>query len=353
MTAALAGTSTITVKDSVGATKTFDVVTDGSGNFIALSVICDQAAAATCASVGTAGSPSTNAMTVQAVTLGHGTAANAMRVELPTDGTGLVNAAQSGTWNVTVNTALPAGSNQIGTVNPATPATWGLSSGQNASAPTNDILSGCQFNTSPTTISTTNVSPTQCNNVGSLLIDMKSMGNTAISSSCVANYGTSPGAVACPSANTFVTNANTNGQKTMANSSPVVIASDQSVGDPCTFQAKTNVAISTATGTTALVTGVSAKKIYVCSLALVVPSAVSVSLSEGSSSTCGTSNQAAVIGVATNGTAANGMPFAANGGVSYGSGSGTVAQTATAANYLCLFQSGTAQIAGNLTYVQQ
>lgn len=32
---------------------------------------------------------------------GHGTAAGAIRVELPTDGTGVVNAAQSGTWNVT------------------------------------------------------------------------------------------------------------------------------------------------------------------------------------------------------------------------------------------------------------
>lgn len=31
---------------------------------------------------------------------GHGTAAGALRVELPTDGTGLVNAAQSGTWNI-------------------------------------------------------------------------------------------------------------------------------------------------------------------------------------------------------------------------------------------------------------
>jgi hypothetical protein len=101
------------------------------------------------------------------------------------------------------------------------------------------------------------------------------------------------------------------------------------------------------------VTGVSAKKIYVCSLILVAPSAVSVSLSEGSSSTCGTSNQAAVIGVATNGTAANGMAFAANGGLTLGNGGNTVAATATAANYLCLFQSGTAQIAGNLTYVQQ
>jgi len=122
--------------------------------------------------------------------------------------------------------------------------------------------------------------------------------------------------------------------------------------DPCS-SAKTNVPISTASGTTALVTGVSAKKIYICSLALIAPSAVSVSLSEGSGTTCGTSNQAGVIGVATNGTAGNGMPLAANGGLTLGNGLGTVAATATAADYLCLFQSGTAQIAGNLTYVQQ
>lgn len=99
--AALAGSATITTKDAGGTTRTFFVVTDGSTNYYAAGVICDQAAAAACASVGAAGSPSTNALTVQAVTLGHGTAANAMRVELPTDGTGLVNAAQSGTWNIT------------------------------------------------------------------------------------------------------------------------------------------------------------------------------------------------------------------------------------------------------------
>jgi hypothetical protein len=122
--------------------------------------------------------------------------------------------------------------------------------------------------------------------------------------------------------------------------------------DPCFGAAKTNVTISTASGTTALVTGVSAKKIYVCSFVIVAPSAVSVSLSEGSGTTCGTSNQAGVIGVATNGTAANGMPFAANGGLALGNGNGTVASTATNADYLCLFQSGTAQLAGNLTYVQ-
>lgn len=123
--------------------------------------------------------------------------------------------------------------------------------------------------------------------------------------------------------------------------------------DPCAYAAKTNVPISTASGTLALVTGVSAKKIYVCSLVLIAPSAVSVSLAEGSGTTCGTSNQAGVIGVATNGTAANGMPLAANGGLTLGNGGGSIAITATAADYLCLFQSGTAQIAGNLTYVQQ
>jgi hypothetical protein len=153
--------------------------------------------------------------------------------------------------------------------------------------------------------------------------------------------------------NVNVNNANANGQAVMASSSPVALASNQSVADPCMFQAKTNVPISTASGTLALVTGVSAKKIYVCSLVLVSSGAISVSLSEGSGTTCGTSAQAGVIGVATNGTAANGLPLAANGGLTLGNGGGTVAATATNANYLCLFQSGTTQMAGNLTYVQQ
>ena len=143
------------------------------------------------------------------------------------------------------------------------------------------------------------------------------------------------------------------GSTTASASIPVVIASNQTAADPCMFQAKTNAGFSSATGTFALVTGVAAKRIFVCSFAVIVPSAVSVSLAEGSSSTCGTSSQAAVIGVATSGTASQGMPLAANGGLTLGNGGGTVASTATAANYLCLFQSGVAQIAGNLTYVQQ
>ena len=170
------------------------------------------------------------------------------------------------------------------------------------------------------------------------------------------NYGTSPGAVEVPGVNAFVTNTVAVSGASGAFASGAFASGsfvNATAGDPCMFQLKTNVAISTASGTTALVTGVSAKKSYVCSFSLIAPSAISVSLAEGSSATCGTSSQAAVMGVATSGTAANGLPLAANGGLTYGNGGGTVANTATAANYLCLFQSGTAQLAGNLTYVQQ
>jgi hypothetical protein len=169
----------------------------------------------------------------------------------------------------------------------------------------------------------------------------------------VTTFGTAPTGLNAIAVNSNVINATTLGQAASAASSPVVLASDQKVGDPCTYQLKTSFNINTASATTGLVAGVSAKKIYVCSIAVIAPSAVSVSLSEGSSTTCGTSNQAGVMGVATNGTAANGMALAANGGFTYGNGTGTVASTATAANAICLFQSGTAQLAGNLTYVQQ
>jgi hypothetical protein len=51
--ATMAGSSTITVLDSAGATQTYAVVTDGSGHFLAEQVICDYSAGANCASVNT------------------------------------------------------------------------------------------------------------------------------------------------------------------------------------------------------------------------------------------------------------------------------------------------------------
>lgn len=48
---AMAGTSTITVKDSTGATQTYDVITDGSGHFVSMTGLCDGVAAANCATI--------------------------------------------------------------------------------------------------------------------------------------------------------------------------------------------------------------------------------------------------------------------------------------------------------------
>jgi hypothetical protein len=330
--------------------------------------------------LGTAGAASADVISVQGI---------ASMTPLSTTVSGTAAVTQSGTWSV----------RNLGNAGAITDF-----AGQNASSPANAWLIGGQFNTAPTTITNGNASPLQLDNAGNLLVNVKTgsagladegtytQGTTNFTpagcffASAITNLSNAQGgAVQCtvdrnffvnlnkvagtaltaptaygsaPSGNVIgvnanVTNANANGQAAMANSSPVVLASNQTAADPCMFQAKTNVAVSTASGTVALVTGVSAKKIYVCSLSLVAAGAISVSLAEGSSNTCGTSAQAAVLGVATSGTAANGIALPANGGLTLGNGGGTVAATATNANYLCLFQSGTTQIAGNLTYVQQ
>lgn len=48
---ALAGSSTVTGKDAGGVTRTFDIITDGSGNYVWEHGVCDGTAAAQCAAV--------------------------------------------------------------------------------------------------------------------------------------------------------------------------------------------------------------------------------------------------------------------------------------------------------------
>jgi hypothetical protein len=173
----------------------------------------------------------------------------------------------------------------IGKVDPNTIATWGLMSGTTpGTAPTNTAIVGAIYNSSAPTATTGQTLPLQTDASGNLLVNIKagagsggtasadqaawtqgttsgtqiqgeytSGGATACSTakSCTvaltsdrsiftnmadwagtalgapSNYGTSPGAVTVPGVNAFVTNTNTNGSATSANSSPVVIASDQ------------------------------------------------------------------------------------------------------------------------------
>jgi hypothetical protein len=149
-----------------------------------------------------------------------------------------------------------------------------------------------------------------------------------------------------------VTNANSNGQAAMSASSPVVLANNQTAADPCMFAAKTNVPISmTGTTTIKLVSLASSQKIYICSLHLIASAATIWSIADGTkaSTECDTAAEA-VIGATT---ATHGLSLAANGGETQGSGAGTIALTNTAAHDLCLFQSGSGDLSGNITYVQR
>jgi hypothetical protein len=136
---AYAGAGTITTKDAGGVTRTFDVVTDGTGNFNPTAIICDGTAAAQCAAV-------------KAASTAAGATDPALVVAISPNNT--IAATQSGTWNVT---------NISGTV----------------SLPTGASTSALQTtgNTALTTINTTLGSPFQAGG---------SIGNTAF----IANAGT-------------------------------------------------------------------------------------------------------------------------------------------------------------------
>lgn len=167
----------------------------------------------------------------------------------------------------------------------------------------------------------------------------------------MANYGTSPGAVLVPGINAFVTNTNANGQAVAAASSPVVLPAAQVTADPCALGNKTNLPISqSGTSSVQLVALSGSTVIYVCSLSLIAAGATTVVLTTGTGSACVTGN-AAVIGDTT-ANIANGLSLAANGGLTLGNGSGTIAKGA-ASSELCMTLGTNVRMSGNLTYVQQ
>lgn len=121
--------------------------------------------------------------------------------------------------------------------------------------------------------------------------------------------------------------------------------------DPCQVQAHVfkPLAIATAT-TTNIITGTSAKKIYICQIILATGIANNATVIEGTTgATCG-SGTAGIFGGTTTGT---GFVFAANGGVSIGNGGYAIGQTATNANDICIITSAAGPLAGGITYVVQ
>lgn len=145
---------------------------------------------------------------------------------------------------------------------------------------------------------------------------------------------------------------NSNGQAAMASSAPVTLASNQSVADPCTFQAKKSKPINlTASGQ--IIAANSTNKIYICAIHLVTATAQNIALVEGTVTVCGTNTY----GLAGGATAATGWNFSANSGIALGNGSSTVispdADTNAAGAAVCLLLSSSGQTSGTVTFVQQ
>jgi hypothetical protein len=109
----------------------------------------------------------------------------------------------------------------------------------------------------------------------------------------------------------------------------------------------------TSATTQSLVSATGSKKIYICSISMIAGSADNVNFYDvASAGACSSAATDAVIGAVSN-TAANGLNFAANGGLTLGSGAGVVALTPTVNSTLCVVTSSSGPLAGNLTYVQQ
>jgi hypothetical protein len=120
--------------------------------------------------------------------------------------------------------------------------------------------------------------------------------------------------------------------------------------DPCQRGAKTYTVISQASSSaTTLVAGTSSKKTYVCSIFISpLAAAVNISIVEGTGTNC-SSVSAGLFGGTT---AANGANIALNGGFVYGTGASAIGVTATAADNLCILDSSSGQVSGNIVTVQ-
>lgn len=173
------------------------------------------------------------------------------------------------------------------------------------------------------------------------VVNTTQIAGTALGATAVVNYGTTPAAVAVPGVNAFVTNTNSNGANTAANSSPVVVASDQK--GPCTSKKTFN-----QTASTDLVT--STNKLWICGIVIISSSQQEVSFVEGTTTTtpCDTS-AVAVIG-ATTADSTHGLALPANGGWTNTAAVPWINTTVTA-NHLCLLQSSTGLVSGVITYM--
>jgi hypothetical protein len=379
-----AATGTITTKDAGGVTRTFDVQTYNAGaNFAPNQVICDPTTENQCASVSNGGalkvdgSAATQPVSAASLPLPTGAATSTLQTTINTTlgtpfqaggsiGNTSFASTQSGAWNVGGAAGSPVTMQNAVTAN-GNGSTLTVTNYETALVNVNCSVA-CSGGT------TINFEGTDSTGTYFSIAALPVGGATAAVSSAttsgqfwlpVAGLTTIRARISAYSAGTItvtgtpvygtnasiaqIANAVALGQAVMASSSPVALASNQSVADPCMFQAKSLAPFSTSSGGPVSIVALSGStKVYVCSITAVADTAIKLSFIDGTGGSCA-SAQHAIWGSTT---AASGMSIGATGGFSSGSGQGTVGVTA-AASAFCLLQSGTSLVAGNITYVQQ
>lgn len=119
--------------------------------------------------------------------------------------------------------------------------------------------------------------------------------------------------------------------------------------DPC--QANTKSPFTTSgTATVLLVTGVSSKKTYICSIVVVASAAQNIAIVEGTGATCGTGT-ATYPGLSGGTTAATGWNLAS--GLTFGNGAAFLGQATTNADNVCALLANAVQTNISGTYVTQ
>ncbi len=337
---------------------------------------------------GTAGTANANVLTVQGIA-----SMTALQVA------GTITANQGGAWTVAATQSGNWTNRIVGNAGGILDA-----AGQNASSPANELLVAGQFNTSPTSITSGNVSPLQVGSSGKLLVDGSGVtqpvsgtvtanagsGTFTVGGTVTANQGGAPwsenitqfGGVALSTG----TGASGTGipRVTVANDSNVLATQSgtwtvqqgtapwqenvtQFNGTAATAKASgtnaatTDTALVVApspnpstvctsikpinqTASTDLIT--STNKLHICGMLIVSATAQSISLVEGTGTVCATGIAALMGGT----TAAAGMALAANGGFTH-TAERAFMITQTTADHLCLLQSGAGQVSGFISYV--
>lgn len=232
--------------------------------------------------------------------------------------------------------------------------------GQNATSPANEVLVGGQFNTTPTVITSGNMSPLQMDQRGNLLVNLNAQASPLIIQTVSNDPAFPPTGLPSVLARGHLAFGSVSATSpfypigtvaplalTPFGEAKVAITNTPGVSIPglviCNTRTKIN-----QTGNTLLVTGISGVGVHVCAVNLVTATAQNVALVGGTGATCGTGT----VGIAGGTTAATGWNFAANGGLAQGIGLGVIMEDNTAGDSVCLLQSGSGQVSGAIAWAQ-